>query len=194
MAPMIRGCELRKTHNNLPQEAGIYKWYANKESCAEIFSRFKDWRKIFEGVDTRNINGEECYLIYVGTTSRKNGGIRNRLSWHICQRHDLNAVKNGTLSTFRQSLSSMLSEDQSDEAKTNEALDKLWVEYETLPLSCGNEETIKIIESKESELINKFHPPLNIRSNNPDTKTKKEFKKFLTKLRGESKKKALQNF
>lgn len=189
---MIKAGELRKNLDSLPESVGIYRWYANKETCEEIFSSFKDWEKIFADDPVHMIDGKECYLIYLGTSSRKNAGIRKRLSWHITQEHDLNSVKTGTLSTFRQTLSSLVANDQSDTDATNNIIDKLWVEYETLDLPCGEKETIDFIEQKEETLIDKYHPPLNIKSNNPKSETKKAFKKFLTKRRKESKEIALQ--
>ena len=67
------------------------------------------------------------YCIYIGKTT--NRPVSKCLDDHINMHHYESNVTQGFLSTFRQSISSIVSLNQADEESTNEFIDKLKVEY-----------------------------------------------------------------
>ena len=123
------------------------------------------------------------YCIYIGIAERES--IRNRLNWHVNQDHKPSAIKSGYLSTLRQSLSSILSQNQKDEEVTNQFIDKLYIEYFEV-----DEETEGKLREIEKEEMEKHLYILNIQGNHHPKVG--EIKKKLRKIRKAGKHKALQ--
>ncbi|MBE6494721.1 MAG: hypothetical protein E7Z84_08990 [Methanosphaera stadtmanae] len=164
--------------SKIPDKIGYYKWWAKKEDfnyiCERLYVNYDD---IKDDVEVKN----NYYGLYVGIAA--NESVRARINWHVNDIHSKSRVENGTLSTFRQSISSIVVENQYDKDSTNEFIDKLNVEYFTL------EYPIKSVEAKEelhnierNLLINNLYL-LNIQENkHPKSKPIKKRLKYLRKI------------
>ena len=107
---------------------------------------------------------DNLYCIYVGIAAKES--IRDRLNWHINQGHAWSAVKSGTLSTLRQSISSIVAKNQRAEGETNRFIDKLKVEYyQKKDGEIKNKNTEKELLDKEKSLMEKYLYVLNIKDN-----------------------------
>ena len=177
----------------IPAQPGIYRWYAPLKTLEKLSCSFPGFDKIKSRISqTLQHGGETYYLVYVGTACRKNsGGVRKRLGWHVSDKHTESSVRNGALSTLRQSISSLVAKNQRAESATNAVIDTMLIKYECFDLPLGAPATLKTIEDEEQELITKFFPILNIRDNHPPYPENAEFKKFLKRERSASKKAAL---
>lgn len=119
---------IRENLKRISDNPGYYKWWAKKEDVEMLLEKLGvDVR--FEDVesDIEKKEGMGLYCIYIGIAEKES--IRNRLNWHVNQEHKPSAIKSGYLSTLRQSLSSILSQNQKDEEVTNQFIDKLYIEY-----------------------------------------------------------------
>lgn len=122
--------------------------------------------------------------MYICRYCRKRS-IRDRLNWHVNDKHTENSVKYGTLSTLRQSIAGIVAHNQYDKEATDNFIDKLEVEY------FFNEQPIKSANAKneltgiEKALLQEYLRILNIRDN--DHPCAKEIKKELKRLRKISK-------
>ena len=95
---------LKKGGKVCDETPGWYRWWCDKEAASRLL---KPLEVDIDKLSHKNIDGKECVAIYFGI-STKGKGLNGRLKWHICQEHRPSAVINGTLSTFRQSLSALL--------------------------------------------------------------------------------------
>ena len=153
---------LRNESNMLEIEnqPGFYKWWAKREEFDLILEKLEvDYEDIKEEVEKRN----DYYCIYVGIAV--NESVRDRLNWHVNDIHSLSKVKNGTLSTFRQSISSIIVIDQSNKECTDEFIDKLKIEYFALDVPIKSEEAKNSLENIEKKLMENNLYVLNIRDN-----------------------------
>lgn len=94
-----------------------------------------------------------------------NESIRKRINWHVNDSHTKSRVENGTLSTLRQSISSIVAEDQYNKIETDKFIDKLKIEYFTLNYPISSEEAKKELERIEKELLIQNLHLLNIKDN-----------------------------
>ena len=159
---------------------GYYKWWATYKALHKLLSELD--------VDFSNISPflekKDClYCIYVGIAVKES--LRRRLNWHINQRHTDSAVKNGTLSTLRQTISSVVAHDQYNEQKTNEFINLLKIEYFELPYEIRSAEAKQEIHKIERELMSSFLRILNIQENHHPQAN--EIKTKLRKIRKNSK-------
>lgn len=165
--------QLSKIPNDKP---GYYKWWATKKDTIRIFDglglNFSDYKQDLE-------SNEGLYCIYVGIAIKES--IRDRLDWHINDRHNKSAVKNRTLSTLRQSIASVIAGNQYDKEATNSFIDKLKVEYVALDFPIKSEEAKVEIHRMEKDLLGKSLRVLNIQENHHAKAT--EIKKKLRQLR-----------
>lgn len=148
---------------------GLYRWWAKLDSIERLLSSKylgKDYTGLIKHLTTGTDELKSYHLIYVGISKN----LRMRLGWHVNQRHRDSSVKSGYLSTFRQTLSSLLSKNQYDEKTTDKFIDGLVIEYQENP-------SHKKVEVMEQEQIQEHHLPLNLRGNDDQL-----FKKFLTEL------------
>lgn len=166
------------------KKPGYYKWWAKKEDV-EILLKKLDVDITFEDIesDIEKKEGMDLYCIYIGIAEKES--IGNRLDWHVNQEHKPSAIKSGYLSTLRQSLSSLLSQNQKDEGVTNQFIDKLYIEY--FEVAGEDKKELREIEKKEME---KHLYILNIHGNHHSKVG--EIKKKLRELRKAGKQKALQ--
>ena len=107
------------------------------------------------------------------------------MNWHINQHHTESAVKHGTLSTLRQTLSSLIAGDQYNESATNDFIDKLVVEYFPVDYEIKSTEAKTFLENNEEKEMNENVLVLNIKDNNRGEI--KGFRKELKELRSSSK-------
>lgn len=177
---------LKQISNDRP---GYYKWWAKKEDVEMLLEKlggdvtFIDIESCIEKKE-----GSDLYCIYIGIAV--NESIRNRLNWHVNQRHSPSAVNSGFLSTLRQSLSSILSRDQMDEEVTNQIIDKLYIEYFIDENDIRSPKAKEKIREIEKEAMKKHLYILNIQGNNHSQARK--IKKILRKLRKDSKPQVVQ--
>ena len=127
---------------------GYYKWWATYEALDILLSKLD--------VDFSNISPyleiKDClYCIYVGIAVKES--LRRRLNWHINQQHTDSAVKNGALSTLRQTISSVVAHDQYNEQETNKFIDLLKIEYFELPYEIRSAEAKQEIHKIERKLM-----------------------------------------
>lgn len=163
----------------IPSLKGIYFWYAKKEHTKSLLKEY--FENIIPFLHTIVIENEVFYLIYLWISEKENGDLYKRIvKRHLNDKHDYNAIKNKTLSTLRQSISSLLFANQNTKEKANEFLDKLYVSF----IVCDNPKI------KEKEYLDKYIVPLNIKWNSHFEL--KEFKVYLKKSRKEAREKALE--
>lgn len=165
LAKNLRNKEfLNAIPNNMP---GWYKWWATEESIELLLnSKYIDKKyltQILPYLTSEKFNGVKYYSIYVGIAVK--GSIRSRLNWHINQHHTKSSVESGFLSTFRKSISSLVSGNQYDEVATNNTIDKFLIEYHTIDLKSKSPEAKEKIEKIEKEEIQNHVLPINIKDN-----------------------------
>ena len=179
---MIDAKELRnkETLSTLPPKAGYYKWWANKETARILFDKLDvDYNNVQDSLETR----DELLCIYIGIAAKES--IKQRLNWHINDVHGESQVRNGTLSTLRQSISSIISGDQRDKEGTNAFIDKLFVEWFSIDAPIKSEEAKNELHAIERKAMQEHLYILNIQDNtHPLSKT---IKTKLKQLRKQSK-------
>lgn len=153
----------------VPAKKGIYFWFMKSDLYEELSKHVEIYP-----IDTnysRNINGVNYDLIYLGTAGTSKSGksnLRERLNWHLNPEHVESNICSGYLSTFRAGLASVLSNDlQIDNtaelvSEFQESLIIYWLPY--------NDNEIEIIDSDEKILIQTIRPLFNIK-NNPNAKS-----------------------
>ena len=150
---------LQKIPNDKP---GWYRWWAP----IKVLEKLRITPDYLEFLCKRKLKDEYFYCVYVGIAVKES--IRARLNWHVNQRHRKSAVQSGTLSTFRQSISSLVAEDQFDEDAANQLIDMLIVEYCAMDYTIKSDEAKNEIECIEKEALsskNSYVLPLNIQGN-----------------------------
>ncbi len=166
---------------------GYYKWWASKKEFNLLLDKLDiDFESIKDSIEIK----DKWYCIYVGIAVKES--VHNRLNWHVNDTHSESKVKHGTLSTFRQTLSSILSEDQSDKLATDNFIDKLIIEYCLFDYPIKSIEAKEEIEAIEKELLQKNLYILNIKENYHEKA--KPIRKKLTKLRKKGKQNAMEYF
>ncbi|MCI9434165.1 MAG: hypothetical protein HFI86_02655 [Bacilli bacterium] len=155
---------LRKIPSNIP---GYYKWWASKESLALLLNskylKDKYLKTLLPHLTTSTYKGKKYYYIYVGIAVKES--IQSRLDWHVNQHHTKSSVESGFLSTFRQSISSLVAFNQFDESATNEFIDTLLIEYYPINLPIKSNEAKEKIEKLEKTEISNHVLPINIKDN-----------------------------
>jgi hypothetical protein len=190
MVLIIRAKMLRdkKELENVPNDCpGWYRWWAREAEIMTLLDSKFLTQKYFNKLVTKLHRGEgelnSYYYIYTGVAVKES--IRSRLNWHINQLHTESAVEYGTLSTLRQSLSSLIAGNQRDEKTTNDFIDTLTVEYFPIEFQIKSPEAKKYLESNEKLEMDKYILILNIQKNK--RQEIKYLKKELSKLRTSSK-------
>lgn len=159
---IVQAKDLRDKNNlkSVPNKPGYYKWWATEEDFFLLLKNLGvDYKGICNAVEVR----EGKYAIYVGIAVKES--IRNRLNWHVNDEHSLSKVKNGTLSTLRQSISSLIAGNQGDKKATDDFIDRLAIEYVDCDFAIKSIEAKNTIENIERELMNNSLRILNIRDN-----------------------------
>ena len=155
---------LHKIPNDKP---GWYQWWASIKALELLLNSpyisKKYMADLFPLLHRREYKGDYYYCIYTGIATK--GSIRSRLNWHVNQHHTETAVRSGTLSTLRQTISSLIAGNQYDEFATNELIDMLLVEYSAMNYQIKSAEAMSIIEQIEHDEQSKYILPLNIKGN-----------------------------
>ncbi|DAB39947.1 MAG TPA: hypothetical protein CFH81_06950 [Sulfurovum sp. UBA12169] len=147
--------------NLISTDPGVYKWYM-PQTLVDLLNVPMDGCEYKDGFG---------YFVYVGIAKN----MRQRLDWHISQKHSKSSVKSGFLSTFRQTLCGLAKVPMDDEDTVNTIIDQMSIEFS---LCTSKDEA----ESIEKEIIHSSTLPLNIMHN------KHPFIKELKRLRSISKK------
>ena len=175
---IVKAIELRNKENlqKIKKLPGYYKWWAKRTELdvilTELNVKFDD---VKSSIETKS----GMFCVYVGIAVKES--IRDRLNWHVNDKHTESSVKYGTLSTLRQSIASIVAHNQYDKEATDNFIDKLEVEYffNEHPLKSTNA-NIELTDI-EKRLLQEHLRVLNIRDNNHPCA--KEIKKELTRLR-----------
>ncbi|MDE6200598.1 MAG: hypothetical protein K2M47_01785 [Clostridiales bacterium] len=166
--------------NNKP---GYYKWWAGKGEILNILSKLN---MQFDDIVNSLEQKDGKYCIYVGVAIKES--LRKRLNWHVNDKHTDNRVKNGTVSTLRKSIASLVGDDASDKAATNEFIDRLDIEYYLSDNPIKSQEAIVELHTIERSLLSgEYLYILNIQENRHDLAPKQ----LLKQLRKQAKIKAL---
>ena len=170
-------CDLLNIPNDRP---GYYKWWAYESELHIILSALDvNESDVLPYIEQKN----GLYSIYVGIAAKES--IRKRLDWHVNDKHTSNRVENGTLSTMRQSISSVVAHNQYDKKSTDEYIDKLKVEWFTVDAMIKSHEAKEGLSKIELTLMSEHLYVLNIKDNSfPQAAL---IKKKLSALRKESK-------
>ena len=127
---------------------------------------------------------DSLYCIYIGIAAKES--IRRRLDWHVNDSHTQSRVLNGTLSTLRQSISSIVKHNQFDKTATDEFIDRLNIEWFTINDEIKSQSAIEKLHKVECSYMAKHLCVLNIQENkHPQAKS---IRKKLSALRKSSKK------
>lgn len=166
---------------------GWYRWWAPEEALMLLLG---DHYHVLSPHLTKGqgtLAGLSC--IYVGVAVKES--IRARLDWHVNQKHTRSCIKCGSLSTLRQTISSLVAHSQGDEAATNRLIDQLTIEYFPVDMPIRSREAKEFVEQAESDEMHTKVLPLNIRHNHQSAIA--DFKKSLTAARKAAKLRFLSN-
>lgn len=175
--------------NNLSQipndKPGYYKWWATRKDFEELARKLgTDFASLEPYIEKE----DDLYCIYVGIAAKES--IRSRLNWHVNDPHTQNRVKSGTLSTLRQSISSLIAGNQSKKKETNDFIDRLTIEYFIIDKTIRSKEASEELDKIERDLMHNKLYILNIKDNK-HAKSKQIIRE-LKQARKESKAKAIQ--
>jgi Uri superfamily endonuclease len=172
--------ELEKIPNDRP---GWYRWWAKEAEVRALLDSKFITHKYFSELVVRLHKGNEAlqdyYYIYTGVAVKES--IRARLNWHVNQRHTESTIVNGTLSTLRQTLSSLIAGDQYNESATNDFIDQMLIEYFIVDFPIKSESAKTFLKNNEEAEMKENILILNIMGNNRCEVT--NFKKELSKAR-----------
>lgn len=180
---MIDAHDLRNRDNLLKipnDKPGLYTWWAEEKDFQYLLERLGVAK---DDIDEYVIKENGLYCIYVGIAV--NESIRSRLNWHVNDSHTSSRVKHGTLSTLRQSISSLVLRNQYDKEGTDRFIDKLKIDFTVYdsPIKCCKSKAS--IGDKEREMLRKNLFILNIKDNNHPCAI--DIKRKLKQIRKESK-------
>ena len=172
--------ELRMKLNTLDMKHCYIKWWAERTEFDLILEKLDvNYDEIDESLDIK----DDLYCIWVGSTTNRT--VANYLNEFINAKHTQAAIKS-RISTFRRSISSIVSCNFADEEGTNNFIDKLKVEI--IPVEDNN---INLEKTVTSWLKDKLYI-LNIRYNNHELA--KDIIENLNKLRNQAEINAYQFF
>jgi hypothetical protein len=170
-AIVVQAKDLRdkRNLNRVPNDKpGWYRWWAPEKALALLLNSQYISKEYLEELKPYFSKGSGVmagyFCIYVGVAVKES--IQARLNWHVNQRHTDTCVQCGTLSTFRQSIASLMSGNQHDEVSTNYLIDMLAVEYSTVDYPIKSQQAKEAIEQIERDEIARMILPLNIKHNN----------------------------
>jgi len=159
---------------------GYYKWWAEKTDLDILLDGLNlSSQDLLQFIERK----QNLYCIYVGIAV--NESIRSRLDWHVNDPQTESRVKNGTLSTLRQSISSAVCHNQYDKKGTDDFIDRLFVEYFDVDSRIKSTEAKDIIIAIESKMMSDNLCILNIQGNRHPASI--EVKSKLKQVRKESK-------
>jgi len=139
-------------------QPGWYRWWMRKDKYDQLIA---GPLAITGMPETISIDGDTYVAVYFGISK----DLKQRMRWHICQKHTASQIKVGTISTFRRTLSALLRIplSQSEQAVNDHLDNYMQVEW----FYATNGKSPEQIETKE--LQDNLYP-LNIDKNpNVDT-------------------------
>ncbi|MGB3946615.1 MAG: hypothetical protein WBM13_01405 [Bacteroidia bacterium] len=170
---MKKRSEIINNRSMVNEVSGVYYWYIKTKSFKKIFPELPDFIKNNPKQLTKD---QEYVLVYVGIANN----LRERLLWHLDQKHTLSAIRSGFLSTLRQSLSAIAFATMANcDKELNDFFEKnllvKWVEHSSP-------------RDEEKKLLIKYILPLNIQGNK-----REELKESILELRRLRKKVKLES-
>lgn len=153
------------TRQQISTQPGFYRWFMPPELV----------QKLKVPIDECEYIEDQGYLVYVGIAK----SMRQRLVWHVTQKHLPSSVKSGFLSTLRQTLSGLARVPMDDTDTVDRIIDQMFVEFEY----CESKEEAHSIEN---DYFRTHVLPLNIMGN------QHPFSQELKRLRKKSKTKAIE--
>jgi hypothetical protein len=151
--------------HSISTSAGVYKWYMPLILIDSL-------SVLIEGCEYKEDLG---YFVYVGIATN----MREKLNWHVSQKHSISSIKSGFLSTLRQTLCGLAKVPMDDEDNVNAIINQMSIEVDL----CSSKHEAEIMERN---IIKNFILPLNIMHNNYP------FVRELRQLRSQSRNLALQ--
>lgn len=133
--------------NMIENKPGYYKWWAEEKEVILLLNHLDLETNIIDNLEKYN----NKFCIYIGVAIKES--VRDRLNWHINQINSPSAVRNGTLSTLRQTISSILFQDMNLTNKTNEFIDKLYVQPFYIDKPIKSQEAKEIIHNIEIDYL-----------------------------------------
>lgn len=165
---------------------GYYKWWISKNFFDFLLDALHvSFDDIKNALEERN----GLFCVYVGIAAKES--VRQRLNWHINDPHTVSRVDNGTLSTLRQTIASIVSHNQYDKSSTDQFIDLMYVEWFYIDSQIGSEEAKTELHNIETNLLSEYLRILNIQDNHHPLSG--PIKNTLKELRKQSCNKALQN-
>ena len=164
----------------IDENPGYYKWWCKKE---ELDTILKELDVSFDSIKSYLEIENDLFCIYVGIAVKES--VRSRLNWHVNDKHGRSQVIHGTLSTLRQSISSIAAHNQFDKQATDLFIDKLYVEWFYSQNAIGSDSAKTELESIEKQMMSEYLRPLNIQNNNHPLA--EQLKRKLKQLRKSSK-------
>lgn len=146
---LIRANKLRDKNNlknMIENKPGYYKWWAEEKEVILLLTHLDLDTSITSIIDSLE-KYDDKFCIYIGVAIKES--VRDRLDWHINQINSPSAVKNGTLSTLRRTISSVLFQDMNLTNETNEFIDKLYVQPFYIDKPIKSQEAKEIIHNIE---------------------------------------------
>ena len=159
---MIKASSLRNQEElkKISSKPGYYKWWVPKTELDFILNvldiSFLEIERVLETKD-------DLFCVYVGIAAKESVG--SRLNWHINDSHSISRVKNGTLSTLRQTVASIVSHNQYDKLSTDLFIDKMFVEYFCMDFPIKSDAAKIKLHIIEKKLMDEYFRILNIRDN-----------------------------
>jgi hypothetical protein len=156
---------------NFRKWKGLYFWLMHSDAYNEL-SRYM---KIQPLPAKFVLNGFD--LVYVGTAGTRNTGkddnkshILDRISWHIIKNRSESCLCNGTMSTFRRTVGSLLSADLifDGAVSTQLKIDKLFEAYFKIyfiEYGVSYKDVAVKVNTDEEILIDKIRPLFNLKGN-----------------------------
>ena len=159
---MIKASSLRNQAElkKIPSKPGYYKWWISKTELDLILKAFD---VSFSEIENSLEKKDGLFCVYVGIAAKES--VRSRLNWHVNDSHSTSRVKNGTLSTLRQSIASIISHNQYDKASTDSFINKMFIEYFFIDYPIKFETAIKELHAIETKLMDEYLRILNIQDN-----------------------------
>lgn len=159
---MIKATSLRNQEElkKIASKPGYYKWWVSK---SELDLILKALDVTFADIENALEKTEDLYCVYVGIAAKES--VRSRLNWHINDTHSVSRVENGTLSTLRQSIASIVAHNQYDKAATDSFIDKMFVEYFCTDFPIKSEAARIELHLIETKLMSEYLRLLNIQDN-----------------------------
>lgn len=152
--------------NVVPKHKGIYFWFMHPDGYEALSKKLSNHLQPVHPLTAL----DNYHLVYIGTSGTGkdgNSSLRQRLEWHITQKHSQSAVCSGALSTFRTGISSLVADDlilypdSSTETVVNNIFSDyfkvFWVEYQ-------DDQDIQI-DGDETILIKNLRPLFNLKNN-----------------------------